>query len=145
MKKVATPPTPQRVLLVDDNKHGLVARKSVLEHAGYEVTACLDPEQALQHFQTASYDLVVTDYRMPNMDGKELIAKFRETAPEQLVILISGMVEVLGLNEKNTGANVVIAKTSTEVNHLLRAANKLLSPAKKPVRSVAKKKIAKTS
>ncbi len=130
--------------MVDDNKHGLIARKGVLEQAGYLVTACLDPEEALSNFQKCGFDLVVTDYRMPNMNGAEFIAKLRETSPKQLVVLVSGMVEVLGLDEKNTGANIVIAKTSTEVSQLIRAANKLLAPVRKPVRSLLKKSAAKS-
>ena len=136
-----------RILLVDDNRNGLLARKSVLEEHGYVVHACSAPEDALVEFNDRSYDLIVTDYRMPKMTGAELIEQIRVTHPELPIVLISGVVDVLGLDEKSTGANVVIPKNSTEVTHLLRAVKRLLETQapKKPVRSQAGKASSKKS
>lgn len=139
----AVPPASTfRVLLIDDNKHGLCARKTVLEDAGYAVTACLTPEDALKKFSPARFELIVTDFRMPGMNGVELITRIRTLQPGIPIVLISGMVDVLGLTEQNTGADVVIAKTSTEIPYLLRAAGKLL---KKSVRSQSRSPLARTS
>jgi CheY-like chemotaxis protein len=126
-----------RILLVDDNRNGLLARKSVLEEHGYEVHAHSMPLEALADFQQASYDLVVTDYRMPRMTGAQLIVEVRSIQPKVPIVLVSGVVDVLGLDEKSTGANVVIPKSSTEVTHLIRAVKRLLgaSAPKKPVRT----------
>src|SRR4051794_14689158 len=134
-----------RILLIDDNKHGLAARKSVLEDAGYFVTAFAVPEEALEHFAASAYHLVVTDYRMPNMNGVEVIRRMGELRPAVPVVMLSGVAEVLGLDEQNTGANVVIAKSATEINHLVRAANKLLhaEPTRKPVGSHTRPRMAK--
>lgn len=142
----ASPASPLRILLTDDNQHGLAARRSVLEEAGYLVTACSDPHCALEEFRNSTFDLLVTDYRMPGMNGVELIRRIRDLKPDVPVILVSGVVEVLGLNERNTGADVVIAKSATEISHLVRAVNKLLRPttAKKPVRSQSRGRIAKS-
>lgn len=131
-----------RILLVDDNRNGLLARKSVLEEHGYQVDAHSSPQDALAEFGEQSYDLVVTDYRMPRMNGTELIAEIRVLTPEVPIVLISGVVDVLGLDEKTTGANVVIPKSSTEVTHLVRAVKRLLNTQtpKKPVRSQSGKK-----
>jgi CheY-like chemotaxis protein len=122
----ATPPPAFRILLVDDNRNGLLARKAVLVEQGYTVLAVSLPEKALDEFRSSSFDLVITDYRMPGMTGTELISRLRESAPEIPVVLISGMVDVLGLDERNTGADAVVAKNSTEVQHLARAVNRLL-------------------
>jgi CheY-like chemotaxis protein len=126
-----------RILLVDDNRNGLLARKSVLEEHGYEVHAHSLPLEALADFQEESYDLVVTDYRMPRMTGAQLIVEIRSIQPNVPVVLVSGVVDVLGLDEKSTGANVVIPKSATEVTHLVSAVKRLLeakSP-KKPARA----------
>ena len=135
--KAERPTKVSRILLVDDNHNGLLARKSVLQEHGYVVHACAGPEDALAEFNSHSYDLVVTDYRMPKMTGAELIHEIRTTHPALPIVLISGVVDVLGLDEKSTGANVVIPKNSTEITHLLRAVKRLLdAPApRKPVRS----------
>jgi CheY-like chemotaxis protein len=123
-----------RILLIDDNQHGLLARKLVLQERGHRVTACGSPEEALAAFEQTEFDLVVTDYRMPRMTGTELIRVIRERRPATPVILISGMVQVLGLNEENTGADEVVAKDGNEVSQIVRAVERLLrrSKSKKP-------------
>ena len=126
---VRTSPSPaanSRILLVDDNANGLSARKSVLEELGHRIVTASSGAEALEQFSRAKFDLVVTDYKMPRMDGIELIARLRKQAPELLVILISGFVDALGLNEESTGADVVIQKSANEVSHLVRSVNRLL-------------------
>ena len=92
---------------------------------------------ALEQFGEGKFDLVVTDYKMPRMDGLELIVGLRKISPELPVILISGFVDSLGLNEESTGADVVIQKSANEVSHLVRAVARLLrkKPVKKPAGS----------
>jgi len=115
-----------RILLVDDNAHGLAARKNVLEELGHHtVTACSGVE-ALEQLALQEFSLVVTDYKMPRMDGLELIGLLRKNTPDLPVILISGFVDALGLNEQNTGADIVIQKSANEVAHLVRAVSRLL-------------------
>ncbi len=123
------------ILLVDDNKLGLSARRSVLEELGHRIATASNGVDALEQFGTRRFDLVVTDYKMPRMDGLELIVGLREIAPDLPVILISGFVDSLGLNEESTGADVVIQKSANEVSHLVRAVARLLR--KKPVRKPA--------
>ncbi len=115
-----------RVLLVDDNRDGLVARKAVLEEQGLTVTTAVNGEEALETFSKQQFDLLVTDFRMPKMSGIELIRKVRPLAPELRVILLSGMVNALGLDEGSTGADVVIAKDAREIPQLLRSVSRLL-------------------
>ena len=135
------------ILLVDDNKHGLQARRSVLEQAGFSVTTSNSAVQALEVFASEKFDLVVTDFRMPGMDGIELIAKLRETNASLPIIMISGFTDTLGLTEQNTGANMVLQKSANEASHLFRAGGRLLqAPAKpkaKSVGSAVRKKKAK--
>lgn len=132
--KTPTQPAP-RVLLVDDNRSGMMARRSVLEELGYRTDGTTDANQALEMFLSEHYDLVVTDFKMPELDGVELIQKLRAEKPGIPVIVISGFVDALGLTEANTGANSVIMKSANEVQHLIRSAARLLKPARKPARS----------
>jgi CheY-like chemotaxis protein len=123
-----------RILMVDDNEHGLVARTTVLHDLGYSITSLTNSEEALERFAEESFDLVITDYRMPKIHGLELIRRIKNAKPEVPVILISGFVEPLGLDGSNTGADAVIAKSASEVTHMVRAVSRLLSHrlAKKP-------------
>ena len=115
-----------RVLLVDDNRNGLSARKAVLEEIGYVTTTTTSAEQALALVAEKDFDIVVTDFRMPGMDGTELIRRIKATHPRMRFILLSGFVEPLGLTEQTTGADVVISKSAGEVNILVRAVGRLL-------------------
>jgi len=119
---------------VDDNVNGSTARKTVLEELGHKINVASSGADALEQFSQHKYDLVVTDYRMPRMDGLELIVRLRKLAPDIPIVLISGFVDALGLNEATSGADSVIQKSANEVNHLVRAVNRLLrrKPSKKP-------------
>jgi CheY-like chemotaxis protein len=121
-----------RVLLIDDNQYGLVVRKAILEQAGYSVCAASTPEVGLAHFESSDWDVVITDYRMPGMTGAQLIERIRALRPSTPVILISSVADVLGLSQHNTGADAVIPKTANEVQHMLRAVARLVTP-RKPV------------
>jgi CheY-like chemotaxis protein len=131
-----------RILLVDDNANGLSARQSVLEELGHRITTASSGAEALEQFGKHAFDLVITDFRMPKMDGLELIVRLRKQSPEVPIILISGYVDALGLSETTTGADVVIQKSANEVGHLVRSVGRLLRK-RKPAGSErsAKKKL----
>src|SRR5579862_8391050 len=93
-----------RILLVDDNAHGLSARRCVLEELGHRITTAASAADALEQIAAHKFDLIVTDYKMPRMNGMELIERVRKHSPHTPVILLSGFVDSLGLSEANTGA-----------------------------------------
>jgi CheY-like chemotaxis protein len=125
-----------RILLIDDNRHGLVARRSVLEQQGYQVTTAASGQDGLERFQEEVFDLVVTDFRMPGMTGQQVIKKLRQEKPKIPVVLLSGYVEALGLDAEGTGADIVLSKGPGEVQELLRAIQRLTRrPLRKTVAS----------
>lgn len=69
-----------RILVVDDNelnRHILGAR---LKHGGYEPTCVADPRQALEQLRTSTFDLIMSDIIMPEIDGYELLRMIKENA-----------------------------------------------------------------
>jgi len=130
----ALPEKTPEILLVDDNRQGLIARRSLLQELGYSISTATSGEEALELFSTQRFDIVVTDFKMPRMDGIELIRRIRSSHADARIILLSGFVEPLGLTEQTTGADVVIVKSAGEVGHLTRTVKRLLSkpPARKP-------------
>jgi CheY-like chemotaxis protein len=122
--KTASSTTPS-VLLVDDNRDGLLVRRSLLEEIGCCVQIAINAEDGLKLFQAEKFDVVVTDFRMPRMDGTELIKRIRVLDPNARIILLSGFVEPLGLTEQNTGADAVISKSANEPAHLMRSVKRL--------------------
>ena len=131
-RKSQPPAAHARILLVDDNRSGLAARRAVLEEIGYTVDCASDARSGLELFSKHRHDLVVTDFRMPDMDGDEFITRIRKRSPDTPIVLLSGFVEALGLTEKNTGSNSVIMKSSREVQHLTSAVKRLLKTPRKP-------------
>jgi CheY-like chemotaxis protein len=127
---------PAVILMVDDNEHGLVARKNVLKQQGFDSVTATSAEAGLELLQTHHFDLVVTDYKMGGMDGIAFIGHVRERCPGTPVILLSGFVDALGLDERSTGADAVISKSATEAASLVRTVTRLLTrrPRRKPIR-----------
>lgn len=132
-----------RILLVDDNSLGLTARRSVLEELGHKVQTAGSAHDALELCGKQRFDVVVTDYKMPKMNGVEFIGRLRKQHPTTSIILISGFIDTLGLSEANTGADVVIQKSAHEVSHLIRSVNRLLRKQHQPKKPAASQGAAK--
>ncbi|MBP2299055.1 sigma-54-dependent transcriptional regulator [Azospirillum picis] len=78
------------VLFVDDERAVRLAGQQALELAGFDVTACDGAERALRHLGRDWPGCLVTDVRMPQMDGLSLLAKVRDLDPDLPVIVITG-------------------------------------------------------
>jgi DNA-binding response OmpR family regulator len=70
--------TSKRILLVDDERDILVTFKKALESRGYEVDAFSDPVKALLDFVPGRYDIIITDVKMPGLNGFELYHRIRK-------------------------------------------------------------------
>lgn len=95
----------RRVLLVDDEALSVMMVSEFLERQGYVVDAAYDGQAALEKCQSQVYHAVITDIRMPRMDGHELIARLENLQPGTPVIVVTGH-----LKERNAatlGANVL--------------------------------------
>lgn len=123
-----------KILLVDDNRDGLLVRRAVLAELGHTVELAGNGDEALRLFSGGDFDVVVTDHCMPHMNGPQLIQRIRAIRPGTRVILLSGYTEELGLTEDNTGADIVLVKSNKEGLHLVRAVKRLMSatPRRKP-------------
>lgn len=114
------------ILLIDDNEHGLTARRDVLERSGYSVEIATCGQQGVERFQAGIFDLVVTDFRMPDLNGPEVISRIRAQAPALPIVMLSGYAGILGLTERDTGADLVLAKGPREHAELVRAVDRLV-------------------
>jgi len=117
-----------RILLVDGHQHGQVARRAALQEQGYVVETAQLAQEALERFEQERFDLVVTDFRLSDFGGPELIARLRETSPRTPAIILSGYVSTLGLTEVSTGADALVTKGPNELKQLTRAIAQLLRP-----------------
>lgn len=80
----------RRILVIDDEPLlGTYLKKLLTRHA-FEVDTFIDPEQALEAFARQPYDLVITDYKMPNLTGEDILRQVRQMEPDTGVIVITG-------------------------------------------------------
>lgn len=79
-----------RILLIDDEAIALANLSHVLKREGYAVTACKDGAEGLAALRRGDFDLVLTDLRMPGVDGMEVLREARQTHPDVPVIMITG-------------------------------------------------------
>lgn len=78
-----------RILLVDDNESLLVSLGEILSYEGYEVHTARDGFEALAAMRGGIPDLLISDLRMPNMSGFELLSVVRRRFPAVAVIALS--------------------------------------------------------
>jgi len=80
----------KKILLVDDEKDIREVVHLSLSDMGYQVLEAEDGNEALRIFQKAKPPIVLTDIKMPNMDGIELLKKIKRENPETEVVMITG-------------------------------------------------------
>jgi two-component system NtrC family response regulator/two-component system response regulator HydG len=78
-----------RLVVIDDEVNAAAALEVLLKEDGYEVARAHDARSGLQLLEKVEPDVVLTDLRMPGMDGLELLAKIKEIRPETMVILMT--------------------------------------------------------
>jgi two-component system NtrC family response regulator/two-component system response regulator HydG len=78
-----------RIVVVDDEVNAASALESLLQQDGYEVAKAHDGRAGLQVLENFDADVVLTDLRMPGLDGLELLAKAKEVRPEAMVIVMT--------------------------------------------------------
>lgn len=79
-----------KILIVDDEELIVRLLSMSLRSDGYQTVSAFSGEQGLEVFKAESPDIVVTDIKMPGMDGLELLKKIKEIDPEKEVIIVTG-------------------------------------------------------
>ena len=79
----------ETILIVDDEKNYLVVLSSFLSGEGYEPITADNAQQALDIVENTDLDLVLTDMKMPSMDGIELLRRIKEKSPDLPVVMMT--------------------------------------------------------
>lgn len=79
----------ETILIVDDEKNYLTILTAILEEEGFEVLTALSGQEALEIQKTSDVDLVLTDMKMPVMDGIELLEHIKAIDPELPVVMMT--------------------------------------------------------
>ncbi len=81
---------PQRILVIDDEPDMLMLlRMMIEENTDHEVETTNNPSEGIKLFSEKDYDLVITDLKMPGLDGIELFDEFQEIKPDIPMVMIT--------------------------------------------------------
>ncbi len=110
-----------RVLIVDDERSLLLTLVANLELEGFEVVAASDGARALELVREQRFDLLLTDVRMPGMNGVDLFRQIRRVCPQMPVILMTAYaVETLIDEAIQEGVFTVLPKPF-DIEHVIAA------------------------
>lgn len=123
--------------MVDDEKDIRNLFSKVLSFLGYEVAVASSGTEALNLFLANPFDLIITEFQMPSMDGWTLASDIKNRFPNTPVVMITGQVND-GVIEKIKGSSVdfVMFKPS-RLEDILKAVHKMLDPGSEKRRTSA--------
>lgn len=81
---------PSRILVIDDEEYILDMMSEILSEFGHKVATFSSPSKALEDFQKSNYNIVITDFGMPEMSGLEVANRIKKINKLTQVILLSG-------------------------------------------------------
>ncbi len=121
----------KKILVVDDEPNTRSSLKRFLNLSNYDIMVAANGIEALQLYADNTFDLVITDILMPEMDGLEFIQELRQHYNDVKILVMSGVFEIDGIyinclkHAKMIGADKVLEKPfSTSV--LLESIDNLL-------------------
>jgi DNA-binding NtrC family response regulator len=117
-----------KILLVDDDRNLLRVMTYHIAEAGFEVIPAASPDEALARLDEESPDLVITDLRMPRMDGLELLARIRTRHADLPVIVLTAFGTIdKAVEAVKQGASDFLAKPveKAQIQHAVAKALKM--------------------
>jgi two-component system capsular synthesis sensor histidine kinase RcsC len=116
-----------RVLVVEDEAPTRRVLVDYLTFDGYVVETAANGREGLDTFHVGQFDVVITDWMMPDVNGSELAAVIKQSAPQTPAILLTGFSELLDtMSQSPPVVALVISKPST-LTALRRALAKVLA------------------
>ena len=100
-----------KILIVDDEPGILEFLRNMFQADGYEAVIALNGEAAIEAVKNGTVDLVITDLRMPEMDGMELLRELKKLKPSMPVIMLTAYAsDETALEAKKLGVFTYISK-----------------------------------
>jgi CheY-like chemotaxis protein len=105
--------TGTKVLVVDDNDFIRIAVSKMLSRLGYEVASADSGENGLSIFLKNIFDIVLSDYEMPGMDGVAFACSIKNSSPRTRVVIMTGAGRETVISRKSVAVDEVISKPFT--------------------------------
>jgi len=116
----------KKILIVDDEKQILEMMTELLEENGFKSGQALTGEEALKMLESEAYSLVISDVRMPEMDGFELLEEIKARYPKTKMIMMTGYTDDYDISDALIlGAEDYITKPFDEAKIMLAVKNAL--------------------
>ncbi len=100
-----------RILIIDDDENIRKVVSAILRDKGYDVDTAETGNQAIAKTHENTYDLMLADIRLPDMEGTELLTKVRDTTPKIRKVIVTGYPTLQNaVSAVNKGADAYIMK-----------------------------------
>ncbi len=133
----------KRVLIIDDDMDMCTLLSRFLSRNGYDTEVAYSGQKGIAKFEEENFDVVLCDYRLGNMDGKEVLMSVKKQKPDTIVLIITGYSDIkTAIDVIKQGAYDYITKPliPDEVLSVLNKALDQPSPAAEKNNSIAKNK-----
>ena len=84
----------KRVLIIDDDMDMCTLLSRFLSRNGYDTDVAYSGQKGIAKFEEESFDVVLCDYRLGNMDGKEVLMSVKKIKPDAIVLIITGYSDI---------------------------------------------------
>ena len=121
----------KRVLIIDDDMDMCTLLSRFLTRNGYETDVAYSGQKGIAKFEEENFDAVLCDFRLGNMDGKEVMLAIKKIKPETIVLIITGYSDIkTAIDVIKLGAFDYITKPliPDEVISVLNKATRSVSP-----------------
>ena len=120
----------ERILVVDDEPDNISVFSIGLEDEGFTVDTFIDPQLALSAFKAETYDLLILDIKMPNMNGFELYEKIKKIDNKLKVCFLTAFGE--GYHEEfrrrfpASSSDVIFIRKPIRIDDLVKKVNEIV-------------------
>lgn len=125
---------PEKKIVVVDDDDAIRRTLYLILKKNYRVFLAKDSEEALKNFGHTKFDLLIADFRLPHLNGLEMIGRFRELGYKGQAILISAHSDMFTIDELSRYAVGHFFGKPLDLKALLRSVEYLLEPADLPAK-----------
>ncbi len=118
----------KRILFIEDDQVFRTLVISTLRKAGFLCTFCIDGDHAIKKLSQEKFDILISDYLLPGINGVEIIRFARKQGIDIPALLITNYPsEVLHLSNKALGRTKILAKTSFNPANMIKTVEGMLN------------------
>jgi len=117
-----------RILVLDDEENYAEMLRDLLAQHHFRVDMATRPERAIDQLEEIPYDLVISDYKMPVMDGADFLKRSRALYPNLPVILVSGLMNMPELVKVANMSVTLVLEKPLDTDHFLGQVERFAAP-----------------